>query len=134
MNQLTTKEQRLFLRLILLGTDSWDRDSLYKIQSWIGAAPHLDDYSIEQYMYPLEGYPILCAGCGSKVRSDITSSYPTIVERCSSCNPKPLRAYNNSAVHRGVAKLSYIDQAMYFPTIEDRNIAIHEALSCPSPP
>lgn len=126
---LTTKEQRLFLRLIILGSDSWDKKSLYAIQDWIGAAPATttNNGCEDQTQICLE-WPVLCIGCGSITHNAAKLHYPVIEERCPSCNPKPLATFTGERVWRGIAKLYYIDHAIHFPTIRERNIAIHEAL------
>lgn len=127
MNQsqswILSPEQRLFLRLILLGRQTWDRKSLYAIQTWLKAEMSLGPLQDQ----PPQAYPVLCVGCLNSHPEEPETSYPIVIERCPHCDGKPLAAYNDSRVWPGVAKLYYIEQSMHFPTIRLRNQAIHEA-------
>jgi hypothetical protein len=118
---LTSIEQRIFLRLIIQGRDSWDKQSLFQIQKWIGA-----EMSCAGQVPDME-WPVTCIGCGAKAHFELLP-YPVIIERCPSCNPKPLKLFSGERVWPGLAKLFYIEAAIHFPTIRERNAAIHEAM------
>lgn len=128
-----TPEQKLFLQLIIRSHLSWDYRSLERIRELVGAKTMVlstDDFQ-EVMLFGAEQYRITCVGCGNIIGA-YTSDYPTNLPHCPLCTCSPLKISSplgESHVWAGIAKLTYIDQALHFPNDYVRDQVINQVLT-----